>query len=160
MLCLRLRLSLYVDLTRCLQDGSRKFAPIMFRRLKKLGITKTIPNDLTKEEVLPDVNIRHPITDVSKYGAQIAAFVRLDIDKETITWNRVVDTNDRFLRAITIGKGKEEKGHIRDTQFGRSLDIDTTTKDSHSIYDSIVIEIVPSLRRKSSIPSSPLSLYC
>lgn len=53
------------------KDGSRQFADIMFRRLKKLGINKTNPNDLTKEE--------------------ISKFVRLDLDPSTITWNRVID---------------------------------------------------------------------
>lgn len=33
---------------------------------------------------------------------QRAAFARLDIDPETITWNRVMDTNDRFLRGWQI----------------------------------------------------------
>eukprot|EP01114_Cavostelium_apophysatum_P013987 TRINITY_DN3505_c0_g1_i1.p1 TRINITY_DN3505_c0_g1~~TRINITY_DN3505_c0_g1_i1.p1 ORF type:complete len:640 (+),score=120.58 TRINITY_DN3505_c0_g1_i1:248-2167(+) len=79
------------------KDGSRSFAPIMMRRLKKLGIDKTDPNQLTPEEV--------------------SRFSRLDIDPETITWNRVVDTCDRFLRGITIGKGKEEKGATRETCF-------------------------------------------
>src|SRR5580698_7952352 len=32
------------------KDGSRRFAPVMLRRLRKLGITKTDPNDFTKEE--------------------------------------------------------------------------------------------------------------
>ena len=31
-------------------------------------------------------------------------FVRLDIDPEAITWRRVLDTNDRFLRSITTGQ--------------------------------------------------------
>eukprot|EP01119_Soliformovum_irregulare_P017410 TRINITY_DN5171_c0_g1_i1.p1 TRINITY_DN5171_c0_g1~~TRINITY_DN5171_c0_g1_i1.p1 ORF type:complete len:657 (-),score=224.87 TRINITY_DN5171_c0_g1_i1:51-1973(-) len=79
------------------KDGSREFAPIMLRRLKKLGITKTNPNDLTPEEV--------------------SKFARLDIDKDTITWNRVMDTCDRFLRKITVGQGSEEKGHTRETNF-------------------------------------------
>jgi len=69
----------------------------MFKRLKKLGIDKTNPNDLTPEE--------------------IKRFARLDVDPETITWNRVVDTNDRFLRKITIGKNSTELGHERDTGF-------------------------------------------
>lgn len=69
--------------------GKRKFAPVMFKRLKKLGIDKTDPEELTKEER--------------------KAFIRLDIDPDTITWQRVVDTNDRFLRGITVGQGKEEK---------------------------------------------------
>ena len=79
------------------KDGKRKFAPVMFKRLKKLGIDKTDPEELTPEER--------------------KAFSRLDIDPDTITWQRVVDTNDRFLRKITVGQGKEEKGHERATGF-------------------------------------------
>lgn len=44
-------------------------------------------------------------------------FVRLDIDPETITWKRVVDINDRFLRGITTGQGAAEKGMTRETAF-------------------------------------------
>ncbi|MCC6499758.1 MAG: formate--tetrahydrofolate ligase [Anaerolineales bacterium] len=73
------------------KKGNRKFSPTMLRRLKKLGIHKTNPNDLTAEE-----RIR---------------FSRLDIDESTITWRRVVDTNDRFLREIQVGLGKEEVGY-------------------------------------------------
>src|ERR1700744_2061979 len=32
------------------KDASRRFSPVMFRRLHKLGIEKTNPNDLTPEE--------------------------------------------------------------------------------------------------------------
>ena len=31
---------------------------------------------------------------------------RLDIDPATITWRRVMDTSDRFLRGITVGQGR------------------------------------------------------
>jgi formyltetrahydrofolate synthetase len=34
--------------------------------------------------------------------------VRLDVDPSTITWHRVLDTCDRFLRGIKIGEGREE----------------------------------------------------
>ena len=78
------------------KDGSRKFSPVMLRRLKKLGIDKTDPNDLTEEER--------------------SRFVRLDIDPDTITWRRVVDTNDRYLRKIMIGLGPKEKFQ-RETGF-------------------------------------------
>ncbi|KAI0320100.1 FTHFS-domain-containing protein [Amylostereum chailletii] len=77
--------------------GKREFAPLMFKRLKKLGIDKTNPNDLTPEE--------------------ITRFARLDIDPSTITWNRVLDTNDRFLRKITVGQAATEKGHERLAEF-------------------------------------------
>lgn len=60
---------------------------MQFARLKKLGITKTDPSELTDEEK--------------------SKFVRLDIDPATITWNRVVDLNDRALRGITIMQGPE-----------------------------------------------------
>ncbi|EGC36642.1 formate-dihydrofolate ligase [Dictyostelium purpureum] len=83
------------------KDGSRKFSPIMIRRLVKLGINKTDPNTLTEEE--------------------ISRFVRLDIDPELITWNRVLDTNDRFLRGITVGQGKEEQRFARKTNFDISV---------------------------------------
>ena len=83
------------------KTGKREFAPIMFRRLKKLGIDKTNPDDLTEEE----------------YGK----FVRLDIDPETITWRRIVDTNDRMLREIEIGRGPKEGGFTRETGFDISV---------------------------------------
>jgi len=79
------------------KDGSRKFSPSMFNRLKKLGINKTNPNDLTPEER--------------------SRFSRLDIDPSTVTWRRVVDTNDRMLREIEVGLGPEEKGRSRHTGF-------------------------------------------
>ncbi|XP_056022205.1 C-1-tetrahydrofolate synthase, cytoplasmic-like isoform X2 [Ostrea edulis] len=77
--------------------GKRAFSKIQLKRLQKLGITKTNPNELTPEE--------------------INKFVRLDLDVATITWQRVMDTNDRFLRKITVGQGPLEKGHTRECQF-------------------------------------------
>ena len=65
----------------------------MLRRLAKLGISKTDPEALTP--------------------AERSAFVRLDIDPAAITWRRVLDTNDRFLRDVTIGNGREERGMVR-----------------------------------------------
>lgn len=79
------------------KDGSRKFSTIMLRRVKKLGIDKTNPNDLTPEER--------------------SRFARLDLDPSTVTWRRVLDTNDRMLRDITVGQGAEEKGFNRRTGF-------------------------------------------
>jgi len=83
------------------KQGNRRFSPSMLRRLKNLGIHKTDPNELTNEEK--------------------SRFARLDIDPNSITWRRVVDTNDRFLREITIGHGPEEKGMIRKTGFDISV---------------------------------------
>ncbi|XP_007473077.1 C-1-tetrahydrofolate synthase, cytoplasmic [Monodelphis domestica] len=82
-------------------NGVRKFSDIQVRRLRRLGIEKDDPTTLTDEE--------------------INRFVRLDIDPESITWQRVLDTNDRFLRKITIGQSPTEKGHERTTQFDISV---------------------------------------
>lgn len=73
----------------------------MLKRLQKLGIDKTDPNELTPEE--------------------INRFARLDVDPATITWNRVLDVNDRFLRRITIGQNSTEQGHERVTGFDISV---------------------------------------
>uniref|UniRef100_A0A8C5NQF9 formate--tetrahydrofolate ligase n=1 Tax=Junco hyemalis TaxID=40217 RepID=A0A8C5NQF9_JUNHY len=67
-------------------NGVRGFSAIQLARLRRLGINKTDPKTLTEEE--------------------ISKFVRLDIDPSTITWQRVVDTNDRFLRRITVGQAQ------------------------------------------------------
>ncbi len=83
------------------KKGKRQFQPVMFKRLKKLGIEKTIPDELTQDE--------------------IHRFARLDIDPETITWRRVLDVNDRHLRSITVGKAPTEKGTERDTGFDISV---------------------------------------
>ncbi len=42
---------------------------------------------------------------------------RLDLDPHSITWQRVVDINDRHLRKIQIGLGEEEKGNERITGY-------------------------------------------
>lgn len=42
---------------------------------------------------------------------------RLDIDPDQITWNRVVDVNDRSLRNITIGQGGSEDGLERKSGY-------------------------------------------
>jgi methylenetetrahydrofolate dehydrogenase (NADP+) / methenyltetrahydrofolate cyclohydrolase / formyltetrahydrofolate synthetase len=79
------------------KKGKRKFGLGLLGRLKKLGIGKSDPNELTPQER--------------------SRLCRLDIDPDTITWRRVTDTSDRFLREITIGQGPEEKGHERQTGY-------------------------------------------
>lgn len=83
------------------KKGKREFQPVMFKRLQKLGISKTDPNELTEEE--------------------IHRFARLDIDPETLTWRRVLDVNDRHLRSVTIGQAPTEKGLSRQTGFDISV---------------------------------------
>jgi len=79
------------------EDGQRNFGISMFGRLKNLGITKRDPNDLTEEER--------------------RRFVRLNVDRKTLTWRRATDTNDRILRKITVGQGPAEKGFDLETSF-------------------------------------------
>ena len=84
------------------KKGKREFVPVMFKRLKKLGIDKTDPNDLTEDE--------------------INKFARLDFDRDTITWRRVLDVNDRHLRGITVGQAPtENKVEPRETAFDISV---------------------------------------
>nr|XP_020656409.1 C-1-tetrahydrofolate synthase, cytoplasmic [Pogona vitticeps] len=78
-------------------DGTRKFSDVQIQRLQRLNIKETDPGALTNDE--------------------INKFVRLDIDPDSITWQRVIDTNDRFLRKITIGQAPTEKGLMRTAQF-------------------------------------------
>ncbi|XP_071776409.2 monofunctional C1-tetrahydrofolate synthase, mitochondrial [Centroberyx gerrardi] len=78
-------------------NGVRRFSPIQIARLRRLGIGKTDPGSLTPQEV--------------------NAFVRLDLDPSKVTWQRVLDTNDRFLRKITVGQASTEKGQMRETGF-------------------------------------------
>ncbi len=80
-------------------DGT--FAPSIVRRAKKLGIHANKLADLTPE--------------------QMRQMFRLDIDPNTITWQRVVDINDRHLRKIQIGLGDDEKGNERITGYDISV---------------------------------------
>lgn len=81
--------------------GQRSFSKIQLKRLKKLGINKTEPQSLTPDE--------------------IKLFARLDLDPKKVTWRRVLDVNDRFLRKITIGQSTTEKNLTRETAFDISV---------------------------------------
>lgn len=77
--------------------GKRRFSEIQLRRLQRLGIARTDPNELTDDEKI--------------------RFSKLDIDPERVIWTRVLDTNDRYLRKITVGQSSTEKGISRQTSF-------------------------------------------
>jgi len=78
-------------------NGSRKLAASLKNRLQNLGIKKSNLEDLTDEE--------------------ITKLVRLNIKPNNISWHRVMDISDRFLRTITIGEGVTEKSFARSTSF-------------------------------------------
>lgn len=52
---------------------------------------------------------------------ELKRLVRLSFDEETITWKRVVDCNDRYLRGIVVGENPTEKGLTRTTGFDISV---------------------------------------
>lgn len=76
-------------------DGT--FAPSIAKRAARLGINATNLSELNADEK--------------------RKLFRLDIDPDSITWQRVMDINDRMLRKIEIGLGEEEKGSERFTGF-------------------------------------------
>lgn len=78
-------------------DKEGSFTPAQLTYLRKLGITKTEPKDLTAEEQ--------------------ERFCRLNMDPKAVLVRRVVDCNDRFLRDITIGLGSAEKGFERQSGY-------------------------------------------
>lgn len=92
------------DLYRRLTDELKNFTPIMMRRLRKLGIDKTDPKTLTDDE--------------------IEKFSRLNIDPEKVSWSRVLDCNDRFLRQVHVGEGPAEKG----CTFRRAFEISVASE--------------------------------
>lgn len=85
------------------KKGKRSFTPAMIERLKKLGINTTDPDQLNDEE--------------------ITKFAKLDIDPESITIKRVVDCNDRFVREITIGEGKNEASKFPPRKSGMDITV-------------------------------------
>ena len=111
------------------KKGQRHFTKGMVARLEKLKITASDPDELTTDE-------RRKLC-------------RLDIDPDSITWRRVVDTSDRFLRGITIGKGPDEKGKTRETGYDITvaseimaiLALTTSLKDMRERLGKIVIGI-------------------
>jgi methylenetetrahydrofolate dehydrogenase (NADP+)/methenyltetrahydrofolate cyclohydrolase/formyltetrahydrofolate synthetase len=76
-------------------DGT--FAPSIAKRAARLGIKATNLSELSAKDK--------------------RRLFRLDIDPDSITWQRVMDINDRLLRKIQIGLGDEERGNERITGF-------------------------------------------
>lgn len=106
-------------------DG--KFAPSIVRRAEKLGIKANHLADLDADDM--------------------RRLFRLDIDPNSITWQRVVDVNDRLLRRIQIGLGEEEKGNERLTGYDISvasevmaiLGLTTSLPDLRERFSRVVI---------------------
>eukprot|EP00117_Sycon_ciliatum_P012572 scpid28021/ scgid3538/ C-1-tetrahydrofolate synthase, cytoplasmic; Methylenetetrahydrofolate dehydrogenase; Methenyltetrahydrofolate cyclohydrolase; Formyltetrahydrofolate synthetase len=123
--------------------GKRTFSNIQFGRLKRLGIDKTNPDELTEEE--------------------IGRFARLDFDKSTITWQRVMDTNDRYLRKITVGQSPTEKDITRETQFditvaSEIMAVLALTKDLRDMRERLGNMVVASNKRGEPITTEDLGV--
>jgi methylenetetrahydrofolate dehydrogenase (NADP+)/methenyltetrahydrofolate cyclohydrolase/formyltetrahydrofolate synthetase/formate--tetrahydrofolate ligase len=78
---------------------------------------------------------------------KVTGLDRLNIDPYSITWNRVMDVNDRALRNVTVGLGKKFDGYPRETGFDISvasevmaiLALTTSLKDMRERFGRIVI---------------------
>jgi len=110
----------------------KDFSIVMKRRLAKLGIdSNKKPADLTPEER--------------------SKFVRLDIDPDTITWQRVLDTCDRHLRSVQIGIGKAETIKSKDgnsrVQHDRTSGFDITVASEVMAVLALARDL-PDLREK------------
>ena len=69
--------------------SNKPFSAVQQRRLRKLGIDE----HKSAAEFTPEEQRR---------------FARLDMDRSTITWQRVLDTCDRHLRTVQVGLGAQE----------------------------------------------------
>ena len=78
-----------------------RFATGIALRARRLGITARRLEDLAPEEM--------------------RRLFRMDIDPASITWQRVLDVNDRMLRRVQLGLGDAEKGNERVAGFDISV---------------------------------------
>mmetsp|Transcript_143649 Transcript_143649/g.364623 ORF Transcript_143649/g.364623 Transcript_143649/m.364623 type:complete len:685 (-) Transcript_143649:86-2140(-) len=83
------------------KSGKRQFEPSMYARLDKLGLghKKHDPDSLSPDE--------------------IERFCMLDIDPSTMTWKRVTDCNDKYLRQVEIGRSPSEYSKRQEKQLSR-----------------------------------------
>ncbi|KAE9412738.1 hypothetical protein Angca_005469, partial [Angiostrongylus cantonensis] len=110
------------------KKGERLLSAVQKRRLVRLQLPNVDDANLLSED-------------------QRVQFSRLNINADTITWNRVVDTNDRFLREIEIGLAPSEKGHSRRTQFDITaaseimaiLALTTSLEDMRERFSKLVV---------------------
>jgi formate--tetrahydrofolate ligase len=93
------------------------FPPILQRRLRKFQIdVNKLPCELTEQE--------------------ISQLVRLNIDPNTITWQRVLDTCDRHLRQVQIGISPKEV--LKDRITGNTIQHSRTTGFDISVASEIM----------------------
>jgi formyltetrahydrofolate synthetase len=79
------------------KKGKQNVAPSIRRRMKRLGFTTDDVESLNDD--------------------QRRQLVRLEIDPARITWKRVLDTNDRFLRDIRLADAGDDALITRESSF-------------------------------------------
>ncbi|XP_037581172.1 C-1-tetrahydrofolate synthase, cytoplasmic [Dermacentor silvarum] len=124
------------------RKGDKCFSDSQRRRLAKLGL----PVDAKPEQLSTE---------------QARRFARLDVDVDSITWNRVMDTNDRFLRRITIGQGPAESKVARQTQFditpaSEVMAVLALAKDMEDLRDRLRSIVVASDRQGNPVTADDL----
>ncbi|XP_050048637.1 C-1-tetrahydrofolate synthase, cytoplasmic [Dermacentor andersoni] len=124
------------------RKGDKCFSDSQRRRLAKLGL----PVDAQPEELSAE---------------QARRFARLDVDVDSITWNRVMDTNDRFLRRITIGQGPAESKVARQTQFditpaSEVMAVLALARDMEDLRDRLRSIVVASDRQGNPVTADDL----
>ncbi|MCC7206980.1 MAG: formate--tetrahydrofolate ligase [Anaerolineae bacterium] len=114
------------------------------------GFSQVVPMELFNLHLTGDI---HAVTAANNLLAAMIdnRLMRgnpLNIDLDSITWKRVVDTNDRALRQIIVGLGgKTEGGVMRETGFDIAvasevmaiLALTTSLKDMRERFQRIVI---------------------
>lgn len=124
------------------RKGPKCFSDSQRRRLARLGL----PTDLHPDQLSAE---------------QAKRFARLDVDPDSITWNRVMDTNDRFLRRITIGQGPAESKVARQTQFditpaSEVMAVLALAKDLEDLRDRLRAIVVASDRQGNPVTADDL----
>jgi formyltetrahydrofolate synthetase len=110
------------------------FSPVQKRRLLKLGLdANQAPDLLTAEER--------------------SRFARLDLDPDTITWNRVLDVCDRHLRTIQVGLGPQETLKPYNSETGERVQHSRTTGFDITVASEVMAVLalardLPDLREK------------
>ena len=91
---------------------------------------------------------------------------KLNIDPYSITWNRVVDMNDRALRSIIVGLGPQEDGPPRQAGFDIAvaseimaiLALTTSLEDMRARIGRIVVGMDNSVRNPRPITTEDLGV--
>ncbi|KAL3774172.1 hypothetical protein HJC23_006822 [Cyclotella cryptica] len=110
---------------------NKPFNEIMKKRLIKLDIDPNkSPEELTPEER--------------------SKFARLDFDKSTITWQRVLDTCDRHLRKVMVGMGPNETIQPRGTVKGETPRVQHSRETGFDI--TVASEIMAVLALAKDLP--------